>query len=251
MRIGPADLATTALQASRTATAQASRTATAQESRNAAAAPSPTKGDTATQPDRSASTTPAAPVLAVGYSQSPLSADTIAAVQEDGKPAAQQSPEEDTAGSDGLTPEEEEIVSDLQQRDAEVRRHEQAHAAAGGQYAGAPSYEYERGPDGQFYAVGGEVSIDTSAIPGDPEATIAKMQQVRRAALSPAQPSAQDRRVATEAQQAIVEARAELAQAGADEQAPALPTEPAQNAPDDSASRGLAAARAFQQATTR
>lgn len=237
MRIGSADLAITALQASRTATAT----------------PSPTKGDTATRPDRSAPTVSAAAAPAVGYTQSPLSADTIAALQGQNQTAGKPPPEEEETGSDGLTPEEEQTVDDLQQRDAEVRRHEQAHAAAGGQYAGAPTYEYERGPDGQFYAVGGEVSIDTSAIPGDPEATIAKMQQVRRAALAPAQPSPQDRRVATEAQQAIVEARAELAQqAGAEDQSAVPLVDPdADNAPDDSASRGLAAARAFQQTAAR
>lgn len=113
-------------------------------------------------------------------------------------------------GSDGLTTEEEAVVRELQRRDAEVRRHEQAHAAAGGRFAGAPSYEYERGPDGRLYAIGGEVSIDTSPIPGDPQATIAKAQQVRRAALAPTQPSPQDRRVATEAQQQIAQARADL-----------------------------------------
>ncbi len=116
----------------------------------------------------------------------------------------------DEEGSDGLTAEDEAIVRELQQRDAEVRRHEQAHAAAGGRFAGPPSYEYQRGPDGRLYAVGGEVSIDTSPVAGDPEATIAKAQQVRRAALAPSQPSPQDRRVAAEAQQQIAQARADL-----------------------------------------
>jgi hypothetical protein len=116
----------------------------------------------------------------------------------------------DEEGSDGLTAEDEAIVRELQQRDAEVRRHEQAHAAAGGRFAGPPSYEYQRGPDGRLYAVGGEVSIDASPVAGDPEATIAKAQQVRRAALAPSQPSPQDRRVAAEAQQQIAQARADL-----------------------------------------
>lgn len=122
----------------------------------------------------------------------------------------QQAAEADEEGSDGLTRDEEAVVQQLQQRDAEVRRHEQAHAAAGGRFAGSPTYEYERGPDGRLYAIGGEVDIDTSAIPGDPQATIAKAQQVRRAALAPTQPSPQDRRVASEAQQQISQARADL-----------------------------------------
>ncbi len=60
-----------------------------------------------------------------------------------------------------------------------------------------------------MYAVGGEVKIDTTP-EKDPEATIRKMQQVRKAALAPTQPSAQDRSVAAQASQIEAEARAEL-----------------------------------------
>ncbi|MDO3386741.1 putative metalloprotease CJM1_0395 family protein [Gilvimarinus sp. SDUM040013] len=101
-------------------------------------------------------------------------------------------------------------IRELSARDREVRSHERAHAAVGGQYAGAPSYQYERGPDGVSYAVSGEVGIDVSAVPGDPQATIEKAEQVRRAALAPAEPSPQDRRVAARAAQLAVEARADL-----------------------------------------
>lgn len=100
-------------------------------------------------------------------------------------------------------------VQQLKSRDTEVRTHEQAHAAVGGRYAGSPTYEFKRGPDGRNYAVGGEVQIDASAVPGDPKATIEKMQTVRAAALAPAEPSGQDRRVASEANQIMSEARAE------------------------------------------
>ncbi|WP_324288934.1 putative metalloprotease CJM1_0395 family protein [Pseudomonas sp. SL4(2022)] len=103
-------------------------------------------------------------------------------------------------------------IAKLVSRDQEVRTHEQAHAAVGGRYAGAPSYTYERGPDGKRYAVGGEVSIDTSPIPNDPEATLRKMEVVIRAALAPAEPSAQDRQIAAQAQLQMAEARVELAQ---------------------------------------
>lgn len=102
-------------------------------------------------------------------------------------------------------------LRELASRDREVRTHEQAHKAVGGQYAGAISYSYERGPDGRLYAVGGSVSIDTAPIPGDPQATLQKLQQVQRAALAPAQPSAQDLAVAAQAAQAMAAARAELA----------------------------------------
>ncbi len=121
-------------------------------------------------------------------------------------------------GADGLSEAERQEVRQLQARDAEVRRHEQAHAAAGGQYAGAPSYEYQRGPDGRLYAVGGEVSINASSVPGDPQATIAKLRTVRRAALAPANPSPADLRIAARAQQGISEAQAELRQERLEEQ---------------------------------
>ncbi len=116
--------------------------------------------------------------------------------------------EQGTPGdSNGLTPEEQQQVEQLKRRDAEVRRHEQAHASAGGAHAGTPQYDLKRGPDGRMYAVGGHVSVDTSPVSGDPDATIAKMRQVRAAAVAPAQPSAQDRRVAAKAQAAIVDAQ--------------------------------------------
>lgn len=102
-------------------------------------------------------------------------------------------------------------LRELASRDLEVRTHEQAHKAVGGQYAGAINYSYERGPDGRLYAVGGSVSIDTAPVPGDPAATVQKLQQVQRAALAPAQPSAQDLVVAAQAAQAIAQARGELA----------------------------------------
>ncbi|QKE64788.1 hypothetical protein HNE05_16000 [Aquipseudomonas campi] len=103
-------------------------------------------------------------------------------------------------------------VTELASRDREVRAHEQAHAAVGGTYAGAPSYSYKRGPDGKSYVVSGEVSIDVSPIPNDPQATLRKMEVVQRAALAPAEPSSQDRRVAAQAQAMAAQARTDLAQ---------------------------------------
>ncbi|MBW4933884.1 putative metalloprotease CJM1_0395 family protein [Marinobacter sp. F4206] len=111
----------------------------------------------------------------------------------------------------GLSQEELKRLSELKARDREVRAHEAAHQAAGGQYAGAMSFTYERGPDGAQYAVGGEVSIDMSPINGDPQATIEKMRVVRAAAMAPAEPSGQDRAVAAEAMQVMLQARSELA----------------------------------------
>jgi hypothetical protein len=105
---------------------------------------------------------------------------------------------------------EQQQIAELKQRDSEVRAHEQAHASLGGQYASSPKYEYERGPDGKRYAVGGEVTIDISEA-STPEETIRKAQQVKAAALAPAEPSAQDLRVATEATQLTIEAQNQIA----------------------------------------
>lgn len=112
-----------------------------------------------------------------------------------------------------LTPEEQREVTKLKQRDREVRQHEQAHVAAGGQYVrGGADFEYTTGPDNRRYATGGEVNIDVST-ERTPEATIRKMQVVRRAAMAPPQPSPQDRRVAAQAAQNEARARQELARA--------------------------------------
>lgn len=102
------------------------------------------------------------------------------------------------------------MIAQLQQRDAEVRAHELAHASTGGAMTGAPSYSFQVGPDGKKYAVGGEVSVDLNVVAGDPKATIAKMQKVHAAALAPANPSAQDIRVAASATQKILAAQSEL-----------------------------------------
>lgn len=104
---------------------------------------------------------------------------------------------------------EQQEIAELSARDREVRAHEQAHAAIGGQFAGAPRYQFQRGPDGVSYAVGGEVSIDTSEA-ATPQETIRKMQIVRRSALAPAEPSPQDRQVAAQALLKEAQAQAEL-----------------------------------------
>ncbi len=117
----------------------------------------------------------------------------------------------------GLSKEERAEVGELKRQDAETRRHEQAHANAGGQYAGSPSYTYERGPDGGSYAVAGTTPIDVSPVPNDPAATQRKMQVVKRAALAPAEPSPQDRKIAAQAEAERLKAQAELNAGKADE----------------------------------
>ena len=108
-----------------------------------------------------------------------------------------------------LSESEERQVQKLKKRDREVRAHEHAHMAAGaGVVQGGASFTYQRGPDGRNYAVGGEVKIDTSA-ESDPDQTIRKMQQVKRAALAPAEPSGTDRAVAAQAGKVEAQARQE------------------------------------------
>lgn len=117
----------------------------------------------------------------------------------------------DPSSKNELSQEQMRIVQELKQRDQEVRAHEQAHTAVGGAYViGGAAYTYQVGPDGKRYATGGEVSIDTSEVPNNPEATIQKMAQVRRAAMAPKDPSAADRRVAAVASKKEAEARKEI-----------------------------------------
>lgn len=118
----------------------------------------------------------------------------------------------DASDQVGLSPQQEQVVAELSTRDAEVKAHERAHQAVGGQYAGSMSFAYQTGPDGKRYAIGGEVPIDVSPIAGDPQATIDKMRQIKAAALAPAEPSAQDRSVASTAGRLLIEAQIELAE---------------------------------------
>ena len=109
-----------------------------------------------------------------------------------------------------LGEEEKRQVDKLKETDQEVRAHERAHMAAGsGLVMGGANYEYESESDGKMYAVGGEVKIDTSK-EKDPEATIRKMQKIRKAALAPSQPLGQVISVAAKASQIKAEARIEL-----------------------------------------
>lgn len=110
-----------------------------------------------------------------------------------------------------LTEEQQREVEELKRRDQEVRAHELAHLSAAGPYAtGGMSFEYRQGPDGERYAVGGEVSIDTSPVANDPEATLRKARQLQAAAFAPAEPSGQDRAVGQQAAQMAARAQQEI-----------------------------------------
>jgi flagellum-specific peptidoglycan hydrolase FlgJ len=109
-----------------------------------------------------------------------------------------------------LTPEQQRQVQQLKETDRKVRAHEQAHLSVGADLVrGGATFTYQTGPDDQRYAVSGEVSIDAS--PGrTPAETIPKAQHIRATALAPADPSAQDQSVATEASRMESDARVEL-----------------------------------------
>ncbi len=150
-----------------------------------------------------------------GFQQTPVTPDTksVQKTSDDSKQTQQETKQgQDPATTDRLTLSKEalQLLQKLQARDREVRAHEHAHMVAGGPYVrGGPSYTYKTGPDGKRYAVGGEVQIDTSP-EKDPEATIRKMETVKRAALAPAKPSSQDRMVAARASMEEQKARMEL-----------------------------------------
>ncbi|MEO6098170.1 MAG: putative metalloprotease CJM1_0395 family protein [Fibrobacteria bacterium] len=111
-----------------------------------------------------------------------------------------------------LSDEERKQIHELERRDREVKAHEAAHkASAGGNARGGASYEYQTGPDGSRYAVGGHVDIDVSPVQGNPRATLEKARTVQRAALAPADPSGQDRAVAAAAAQMALQAQSEVA----------------------------------------
>ena len=151
---------------------------------------------------------------AQAFAYSPLSARPTASVgvAEAGATSARGA----AASGAGLSEADLKIVSELKARDRVVRAHEMAHMAAGaGIVTRGASFSYQTGPDGQRYAVGGEVGINTS--PGrTPEETLAKADQIRAAALAPADPSGQDLRVAAQAAQMAAEARQQLAEQSAE-----------------------------------
>lgn len=147
-------------------------------------------------------------------SETPVTADKTTETEKSSDPRADRSSRASRTAAEnarGLSEQELKQLSELKSRDREVRAHESAHQAVGAQYAGSVSYTYQRGPDGAQYAVGGEVSIDVAPVQGNPQATIEKMRVVRAAALAPAEPSGQDRAVAAQAMQLMLQAQAELA----------------------------------------
>ena len=168
------------------------------------------------------------------------------AIEETSEIEAERATEEDdptaAKGNDGetLSDEDQRLVEQLKQRDAEVRAHELAHMAAGGGHiTSGPSYSYQSGPDGKRYAIGGEVGIDTSMKAGDPGGNLEKARAIIRAAMAPAEPSSQDVRVAASARAMESRAQQELRELQVKEyeqvMAAASTTEASGTAPDETA----------------
>ncbi len=101
-------------------------------------------------------------------------------------------------GDNGLSEKDEEMIVRLEERDREVRQHEQTHAAALGPYGGRIQYSYQQGPDGKMYAVGGSIEVYVGNGP-TPEATLTRARQTRQAAMAASDPSSADSSVAMEA----------------------------------------------------
>ena len=97
-----------------------------------------------------------------------------------------------------LTVEERRQVEALRAKDAAVRASQQAHLAEAGGLAQSVVYSYQIGPDGQSYAIAGEVQL--AALPGGtPQDRQAEGQRLQQAALAPAAPSTDDQATAARA----------------------------------------------------
>ncbi|MEA2050493.1 MAG: putative metalloprotease CJM1_0395 family protein [Campylobacterota bacterium] len=89
------------------------------------------------------------------------------------------------------------VLEKFKKSDAQVRTHEQTHATIG--VTTTPiSYNYQEGPDGKMYAVGGSVRLDTS-IPQDTEAAIEKLDQISKASIGVENPSSADMAISRQA----------------------------------------------------
>ncbi|MBC3936103.1 catalase [Undibacterium sp. CY7W] len=153
-------------------------------------------------------TAPATVSLSVSEAKS---ADSPASQTNKTSDSKNQPAKSSTASSQlALSEEAKALINQLKATNSEVRAHEFAHlAASGGLATGGPSFVYQKGPDGQRYAVGGEVNIDTSA-GSTPQETIQRARTIQAAALAPAEPSGQDFAVAAKARNMEQQAMAAL-----------------------------------------
>ncbi len=152
---------------------------------------------------------------AIGDSEASAEGDQTSAGDRSSKDNGTEQQQQTSGARNSTDPQQQQQIQlqirKLASRDREVRAHESAHAAVGGQFTGPPQFTFQKGPDGVLYAVAGEVSINTSEVSNDPEATLARLETVIRAALAPAEPSSQDVSVASGAAASAAQIRSELA----------------------------------------
>jgi hypothetical protein len=119
---------------------------------------------------------------------------------------------EETQGTNSqeLDRSEQRKLKKLEQRDQEVRQHEQAHVqAAGSLLVSGPHYEYVTGPDGNRYVINGHVNLDVSP-EEEPKETARKADRIVRAALAPMNPSSDDYAIANNARRMKAKALQEV-----------------------------------------
>jgi len=154
----------------------------------------------------------AAPVSASSSAPSRASSSAEGSGSDESVRANNAEPQRRQAAQRAQQQAEQKMIQALQARDREVRAHEGAHVAVGGNLViSGPSYTYQRGPDGRGYAIGGKVQLDVSEVADDPEASLQKSEQIRRAALAPMDPSPLDMKVAASAAQMAARARLDIA----------------------------------------
>jgi len=137
---------------------------------------------------------------AVGAAKGPANVQPNSETATPRQPDRQAAPSSSAARlPDDLSPTEKAAVSELQQRDQQVKQEEKAHAAVAGDLAGPINYIYQRGPDGRQYAVGGSVGISASTLSGDPEEAKRLGARIAVAANAATNPSAQDYATARQA----------------------------------------------------
>jgi len=89
------------------------------------------------------------------------------------------------------------VLNKFKSTDSNVRAHEQTHASTTNTTTPI-QYNYQMGPDGKLYAVGGSVRVDTS-IPDDPKEASYKLDKLKKSATSVDEMSAADSAISIQA----------------------------------------------------
>lgn len=134
-------------------------------------------------------------------------------VKRDDQPGPEGAKDGGAKGADGreLSQSDQELLQRLQARDAKVRNHEAAHVMAAGGQASLPTYEYQLGPDGRRYAIGGAVNLSILST-GEAGADARQAGRALRAALATGEPSAKDIQAAGKARDLMTKAMQKAAE---------------------------------------